>query len=245
VQQVVADTIQLSELLRARFYQPRIYLLGHSGGSIYGVWAVQQRPDLYAAYIGGSQMVNNRLTDQSIYQKLLGHAIQTGDQHLRRMLRDQGPPPYFEPSVLLSNPLNVLTVGGGLGFKYQNVIFTARDVFESPRSVASAASMKALGPTLSGVFAPEYTLLDKINYFRGLNDVVTVLYPQMQAYDFRRDVPALKVPVHFLLGQYDVNGTELSVDYFNKLQAPHKRQPERFADLMIHTVLPQTRQLSQ
>jgi pimeloyl-ACP methyl ester carboxylesterase len=175
------------------------------------------------------------------------------------MLRDQGSPPCSEPSVLLSNPLNVFTVGGGLGFKYQNVIFTARDVFESPRSVASAASKKALGPTLSGVFAPEYTLLDKINYFRGLNDVFTVLYPQMQAYDFRRDVPALKVPVYFLLGQYDVNGTELSVDYFNKLQAPHKRlyifpkashgeiftQPERFADLMIHTVLPQMRQWSQ
>ncbi len=256
VRQVVADTIQLSEQLRARFHQPRIYLLGHSGGSIYGVWVVQQRPDLYAAYIGGSQMVNNRLTDQSIYRKMLGHAQRTGDQNLLRMLRMQGPPPYWAPSALLSNPLNVFNVGGGLGLKYMNLIGTARDVFESPRSVASAASRKALGPTLSGVFAPEYTLLDKINYFRGLNDVFTVLYPQMQSYDFRRDAPVLKVPLYFMLGQYDVNGTELSVDYFQKVQAPHKRlyifpkashgeiftQPERFADIMIHTVLPETRQ---
>jgi predicted peptidase len=72
VQQVVADTIQLSALLRARFHQPRIYLLGHSGGSNYGFWAAQQRPDLYAAYIGGSQLVNNRLTDRASIRSCSG-----------------------------------------------------------------------------------------------------------------------------------------------------------------------------
>ena len=256
VRQIVSDTIQLSEQLRARFHQRTIYLLGHSGGSIYGVWAVQQRPDLYAAYIGGSQMVNNRLTDQSIYQQLLRHAIQTGDQGVVRTLRTQGPPPYSGPSVLLSDIANVFSAGQGLAFKYQNVLDVARSTFEAPRSVHSAAAEKALGPTMGGLFSPEFTLMDKINYFRGLNDVFTVLYPQMQSYDFRRDAPVLKVPVYFMLGEYDVNGTALSVDYFNRLQAPHKRlyifpkgahgeiftQPERFADIMVNTVLREARQ---
>lgn len=49
--------------------------------------------------------------------------------------------------------------------------------------------------------SPEYSLVDKINWIRGLNDVFTVLYPQIQGYDFRRDAPALKVPVYFMLGQ--------------------------------------------
>ena len=78
----------------------------------------------------------------------------------------------------------------------------------------------------------------------------------MQSYDFRRDAPVLKVPVYFMLGEYDVNGTALSVDYFNRLRAPHKRlyifpkgahgeifaQPERFTDIMVDTVLRETRQ---
>jgi pimeloyl-ACP methyl ester carboxylesterase len=254
VAQIVSDTIQLSEQLRIRFHQNKIYLLGHSGGSIYGVWAVQQRPDLYAAYIGGSQMVNLRLTDQSIYDKLLQHATQTGDQGLLQTLRAQGRPPYFGPSVLLSNPFNVSRMGDGLAMKYGNVIFTARDVFESPRSEESAAAKQALGSNPGGMFSPEFNLVDKINYFRGLNDVFTVLYPQIQDFDFRRDAPVLKVPVYFMLGQYDVNGTQLSVDYFHTLQAPLKRlyifpkgshgeiftQPERFTSIMVNTVLRET-----
>jgi pimeloyl-ACP methyl ester carboxylesterase len=254
IPQIVSDTIQLSEQLRTRFHQSKIYLLGHSGGSIYGIWAVKQRPDLYAAYIGGSQMVNNRLTDQSIYDKLLKHAVQTSDQSLARMLRTLGNPPYYGPSVLLTDLTNVVRMGDGLAMKYGNVIFTARDVFEAPRSEESAAAKQALGPNLGGMFSPEFNLMDKINYFRGLNDVFTVLYPQLQGFDFRRDAPVLKVPVYFMLGEYDVNGTELSVDYFHTLQAPHKRlyifpkgshgeiftQPERFIDIMVSTVLPET-----
>lgn len=255
VRQNVADTIQLSAYLRARFHQQQIYLLGHSGGSIYGIWAVQQRPDLYAAYIGGSQMVNNRLTDQRIYRKLLQHAVQTGDQSLVRTLRKDGLPPYWGPKVLLSDPANIFRVGEGLALKYSGVINEARIVFESPNIKPSPRYAREAEPTMSWTFGPERTLMDSINSFRGLNDVFTVIYPQMQSYDFRRDAPVLKVPVYFMLGQYDVNGTQLSVDYFHKLRAPLKhlyifqgaghpeifQQPETFTKIMVNTVLRETR----
>jgi pimeloyl-ACP methyl ester carboxylesterase len=258
VQQIVRDTIQLSEILRSRFHQQRIYLMGHSGGSIYGVWAVKQRPDLFAAYIGGSQMVNNRLTDQHIYQNLLRHATKVHDTSLLRMLRDYGPPPYWAPKVMLTDLSNVTRIRDGLGFKYADMIGQGREVFEA-KSQSSAAYEKAVASytlplTMAGM-SPEYTLMDRINSIRGLNDVFTVLYPQLQAYDFRRDAPVLKVPVYFMLGQYDANGTYLSVDYFHKLKAPHKalyifpktshgeifQQPSRFTRLMTKVVLPETR----
>jgi proline iminopeptidase len=63
VDQYVADVIELSDMLRARFHADNIYLMGHSWGSILGVRAVQQRPDLFYAYIGTGQMVNVRETD--------------------------------------------------------------------------------------------------------------------------------------------------------------------------------------
>lgn len=258
VKQIVADTIQLSRILRDRFHQQRIYLLGHSGGTIYGVWAVKQRPDLYAAYIGGSQMVNNRLTDQSIYDRLLAHATQTHDTALLKTLHNLGRPPYWSPKVMLTDLRNITKVGDGLAFKYANMIGQGREVFEA-KSQSSTAYDKAVSPytlplTMAGM-SPEYSLLDKVNYIRGLNDIFTVIYPQMQSYDFRQDAPVLKVPVYFMLGQYDANGTTLSVDYFRKLQAPHKRlyifprashgeilqQPERFTTIMINTVLRETR----
>lgn len=241
VGQFVSDTIELSQQLRARFHQQQIYLLGDSWGTIIGVRAVQQRPDLYAAYIGVAQMVNIRETDRSIYAKLLEHAVQTGDTGLARTLRAQGPPPY---------------TGSGMFDTYMNVA-TARDVFETPRSKPSTAYEQIAMRYLGGLLSPEYSLGEKLDWLQsgGISRTVfTAVYPQLQSFDFRRDAPSLKVPVYMILGQYDVNGTLLSADYFQKVQAPHKRlyifaeaghpsafeQPERFVSIMVNAVLRET-----
>ena len=79
VDQYASDIIELTGMLRERFDEEKIYLVGHSWGTIIGVRAVQQRPDLFYAYVGTSQMVNVRETDQIIYDVLMEHARQTGD----------------------------------------------------------------------------------------------------------------------------------------------------------------------
>ena len=68
IEQYVSDVIELSELLRERFNEQKIYLVGHSWGTVIGVRAVQQRPELFHAYIGSAQMVDVRETDQVIYE---------------------------------------------------------------------------------------------------------------------------------------------------------------------------------
>ncbi len=55
-----------------------------------------------------------------------------------------------------------------------------------------------------GVLASEYNLVEKFNVLRGLMDTFTVLYPQLQAIDFRRDVPRLAVPVYILDGRSEL-----------------------------------------
>ena len=54
----IADTIEVTNYLRDRFNEDKIYLMGESYGTILGVKTVQQRPDLFYAYIGSGQMVN-------------------------------------------------------------------------------------------------------------------------------------------------------------------------------------------
>ena len=53
----VSDVIEVTDYLRARFDEPKIYLMGESWGTL-GVLAVQRRPDLYYAWIGSGQMVD-------------------------------------------------------------------------------------------------------------------------------------------------------------------------------------------
>src|SRR3954447_14095930 len=54
--QAVADTIALTNYLRRRFGERKIYLFGESGGTVIGVLAIQQHPELYHAWIGSGQM---------------------------------------------------------------------------------------------------------------------------------------------------------------------------------------------
>ena len=104
LQQAVRDTIEVSNYLRNRFGQDKIYLLGQSYGSILGVLAAQQHPELYRAYIGVGQMVDPRETDVVFYTDTLAWARRTGDAALVDKLTSSGPPPYtdmldYEPSL--------------------------------------------------------------------------------------------------------------------------------------------------
>ena len=57
VEQFIADTHELTQLLRQRFGQAKVYLVGHSWGSALGVLTAQRYPDLHHAYVGVGQVV--------------------------------------------------------------------------------------------------------------------------------------------------------------------------------------------
>lgn len=80
-------------------------------------------------------------------------------------------------------------------------------------------------------------------------DVITVLYPQLQGIDFRRDVPALQVPVFLAQGRHEAPGRSVPADeWFSRVVAPSKEkvefassahraifeQPGAFRELMVH-----------
>jgi proline iminopeptidase len=62
----VSDAVAVTDYLRARFHQDKIYLVGNSWGSILGVLAAQQHPEKYAAFVGSGQMVDLRQTDPGV-----------------------------------------------------------------------------------------------------------------------------------------------------------------------------------
>ncbi|WP_420898331.1 alpha/beta hydrolase family protein [Cryobacterium cheniae] len=91
VDQAVHDAIEVSEYLRDRFNQPRIYLVGSSWGTVLGVLAAQQRPDLFAAYVGTGQMVDLQATDKLMYAESVAYAQRVGDGAFGDQLAAIGP----------------------------------------------------------------------------------------------------------------------------------------------------------
>ena len=57
-EQMVDDTIELIELLRAEFEQDKVILVGHSSGSMLGLGVAKKRPDLLHAYVGVGQALS-------------------------------------------------------------------------------------------------------------------------------------------------------------------------------------------
>ncbi|MFM9887279.1 MAG: alpha/beta fold hydrolase, partial [Burkholderiales bacterium] len=51
LEQLVSDTVELTKILRNRFAKEKIYLMGRSGGTVIGIQAAAQAPQLYHAYI--------------------------------------------------------------------------------------------------------------------------------------------------------------------------------------------------
>lgn len=234
----VADTIQLTDYLRHRFGQRKVYLMGESWGTILGVLAIQQHPELYYACIASGQMVDPRATDQRLYREVLALAARTHDTGLAQKLRSYGPPPYR----------NVWAYGVIMN-EYDRL---AGD-FSKPRSYEDFGSKSGIGPW--GVLGSEYNLVDKVNVLRGLLDTFAALYPQLQHIDFRQTAEKLQVPVYMLDGRHELTARRApALAWYRHLQAPRKRLYtfanadhsvafEEFQPLqrvMTKTVLPQT-----
>jgi pimeloyl-ACP methyl ester carboxylesterase len=78
VDQMVSDTIDVTNYLRKRFHERKLYLVGNSWGTILGVLAAQKHPELYHAFVGSGQMVSPTDTDRMFYEDTLKWAQQTG-----------------------------------------------------------------------------------------------------------------------------------------------------------------------
>lgn len=199
----IEDGLALTEYLRNRFNHEKIYLVGESWGSALAVFLVSKSPDYYHAVIGTGQMVDFLETESLDYDKAIEIATEKGDKDKISKLKENGRPPYYGSDVTWKSAeyLNYLSSYMNSNPKIQNSGYqTFRDIFSS-----------------------EYSIIDKINYLRGIVNTFNYVYPQLYDIDLRTDYSKIDVPIYFFLGRHDINApTSLVENYLNVLEAPHK-----------------------
>ncbi|WP_283147886.1 alpha/beta fold hydrolase [Silvimonas soli] len=87
------DAAQLVQYLRTRFGKQKIFLLGHSWGSILGVELAQRHPEWFYAYISTGQVVNGRRNEEVGYNFALRQARAEGNATAIRELEAMAPYP--------------------------------------------------------------------------------------------------------------------------------------------------------
>jgi pimeloyl-ACP methyl ester carboxylesterase len=80
IEQFIADTHELIQILRQRFGVPRIYLVGHSWGSILGMLTINRYPELFYAYVGIGQVADMQENQMASFQFALQSATRAGNQ---------------------------------------------------------------------------------------------------------------------------------------------------------------------
>ena len=234
-EQYIVDGHALTLHLRERFGQEKIYILGESWGSILGVWLVQRYPEHYQAMIGAAQMVDFLETDSYDYTLAIRLAFESGDFVKVGKLMRQGPPPYY---------------GEDVAWKVaEYVLYLSQHMTRNPAITGPGYD------TLGDIASPEYGLVDKVNYFRGLIATMNAVWPQLWEVDLREQAPRLQVPIYFLEGRHDVYAPpSLGESYLEGLEAPHKEliwfehsghspwvdEAAKVVDIMVNTVLADT-----
>jgi pimeloyl-ACP methyl ester carboxylesterase len=233
---IVTDAHELTLYLRERFAEEKIYVLGESWGSILGIWLVQEHPDLFHAFISTGQMVDPVENDTIGYEFAIDRLTDQGRTDEVAQLRRNGPPPYTRDEVL------------GKFLAINGVLNSYMEAHAHGEGVHHNLMFDSLG-------APEYGLLDKVNWVRGLVGVFTNVYPQLNDVDLRAQASELDVPVYIIKGRWDVNAVNsLTEEYFALLDAPHKEliwfedsahtplwdEPEHFTAVLVTNVLADT-----
>lgn len=90
--QFVDDAHKLTLWLKEKFGQKKIYILGHSFGTVLGIELLKQYPDDYYAFVGVGQTVSVAQNEQYAYDWALAQAKRNDDQDAMKILGIVGRP---------------------------------------------------------------------------------------------------------------------------------------------------------
>lgn len=207
-EQIVRDTLELSRELRRRFGGRKIYLAGYSWGSLVAARAVAREPELFAAYIGISQLVNIPDAERALYTEALAKARRRGLAKAERDLQRVGPPPWEDPR------------GKKLAKRWWKRL-------EGP----VPGKMTPIRFAALAFTSPAYTPLDFVKAPFGAKISFARLEDEIHAASLFTEVPRIAVPVWFVMGRHDtvVSDTVLA-RYFHALRAPRGKRLVWFED---------------
>jgi len=205
LEQMVSDTLELTNYLRHRFRKEKIYLMGHSGGTFIAIYAAARAPELFFAYIGVAQMSYQLKSEKLAYDYMLRQFKESGNSKMVRKLE--------------AAPVTMTDV-------IPEAYVALRDIAMHSLGIGTTHDMKSIitGILLPSLLCREYTLGEKVNtWLSKSRSGVSILWDTMLRTDLTTAVPALDLPVYFFEGIYDYtcSCTEAKA-YFEKLKAPLK-----------------------
>jgi len=236
VQMFVQDLCDLAMYLIKYLGKEKIYLLTHSLGTLLGILAAVQHPELFYAYVGTGQVASMPESELESYCFALQSAR---EQHNDRAVREL---------EVIGEPKNGVYASGLAGTRTQRkwLNYFGGAVFGS----------KSMSKLIFSFFtSPEYSIADILRFFKSLNAPARNKLSQGEFLktDLFDTIKEIDVPVYFFLGRHDYQVASVVAEkFFHAIKAPKKEliwfeqsahnacfeEAEKFNRLMVDMVLP-------
>ncbi|WP_245976808.1 alpha/beta fold hydrolase [Oceanobacillus arenosus] len=210
VSQFVADTIELTDYLRKRFVKKKIFLVGHSWGTVIGLKAASAFPEKYYSYVGISQIVNWVENDRLGLIWTKEEATRRKNMKALKELIAVGEPPWTESveqwGVLRKWQRNFNT----FTYKTEDNRYPKLLMFFWQMMQSKEYNLKDMADT----FAKGFKLVYSDNFIHELSQI-----------DFAKSTPKIAIPATFFHGRKDVHVYGKPVeDYVEALVADSGKQ---------------------
>jgi pimeloyl-ACP methyl ester carboxylesterase len=196
------DTIELIDYLRQTYGKKKIFLMGHSWGTVLGLEVARRRPDLLFAYVGVGQVINMVRNEELGYQLTLAEAKR--QQNAKAIKQLESLFPYPDPN-------------GGIPLQKTAIL---RQWAVAMRGMMY--SQTGEDDELRRKLSHYYSAYDVESAGKGEMYSVLALWPELSKVDFSA-LHQLHCPLIIFAGEYDtVTPGRLSKEFFDQVQAPYK-----------------------
>lgn len=183
IEQMIADTIEITHYLCNRFNKKKIYIMGHSWGTLLGALTVQQQPELFYAYIGIGQVAQQDRSERLAYAYMLEQFRKTNNQKMIRKLEKFS-----------------LDKGGAISNQYLGVRNTGLNKLGVGVTHSSISMLDCVAIVLG---YNGYTWSEKVKFARGGSFSLKCLWDFVLQLNLIKKVPTLEVPVYIFQGKHD------------------------------------------
>ena len=196
---LLEDLKQTIRYLKHKYQTNRIFLAGHSWGTVLGTQYIIKYPQDIVGYIGYGQCVDMATSDRSWYKHLKRAVLKSGKRsHIKNINSVNAAYPQVNCEEFVKATLFLSRLESKYSYKANN--FTK--IYRKSPIMTFRAGMQIGGA-------------EKFNQ-KLLKDV-------LHGYDIR-SIKEYQVPIYYILGRYDEWTTStVAAEYFNTIQAPNKK----------------------
>lgn len=235
VERLLQDMLEVTEFLKREFNKEKIYLFGHSWGTVLGSMAASRFPEHYLAYIGAGQVGRHKNSNEDTLHFLLERAIEKGDKKAEREIGKVD----FDENFYKNN-------------QYRKVLSGYLTKYGGGMKRSHYSQMKSLIEIFT---CSKYTWRERLNIPAGIYTSYEAFAEMMSKLDMAEIANDFKIPIYIIQGKYDYqtsyNEAKRFYDYIqapikqmytfeNSAHSPFLEEQEKFMNVFKEDILKQS-----